>query len=80
MPSSRASATSRRRNECVAWRGVDRAIVDANQVVAYYNHVNRVADSLDVELEPSWPAEVRHRRPYPLLDQLPTVGADELPG
>jgi hypothetical protein len=22
---------------------------------------------------------VRRRRPYPLLDQLPTVGADELP-
>jgi alkylhydroperoxidase family enzyme len=31
----------------------DRAIVDANQVVAYYNYVNRVADGLGVELEPS---------------------------
>jgi NAD(P)H-hydrate epimerase len=57
----------------------DRAIVDANQVVAYFNYVNRVADGLGVELEASWPAEVRRRRPYPLLDQLPSVGADELP-
>ena len=29
----------------------DRAIVDANQVVSYYNYVNRVADGLGVELE-----------------------------
>jgi len=57
----------------------DRAIVDANQVVAYYNYVNRVADGLGVELEPAWPAEVRRRRPYARLDQLPSVGADELP-
>lgn len=28
----------------------DRAIVDANQVVAYFNYVNRVADGLGVEL------------------------------
>ena len=35
----------------------DRAIVDANQVVAYFNHVNRVADGLGVELEDSWPAD-----------------------
>jgi uncharacterized peroxidase-related enzyme len=41
----------------------DRAIVDANQVVAYFNYVNRVADGLGVELEPSWPAEVRRQRP-----------------
>ena len=57
----------------------DRAIVDANQVVAYYNYVNRVADGLGVELEPSWPAEARRRRPYAGLDQLPSIGADELP-
>jgi len=29
----------------------DRDIVDANQVVAYYNYVNRVADGLGVNLE-----------------------------
>lgn len=29
----------------------DRAIVDANQVVAYFNYVNRVAEGLGVELE-----------------------------
>jgi uncharacterized peroxidase-related enzyme len=29
----------------------DRAIVDANQVVAYFNYVNRVAEGLRVELE-----------------------------
>jgi NAD(P)H-hydrate epimerase len=57
----------------------DRAIVDANQVVAYYNYVNRVADGLGVELEPSWPVEVRRRRPSPFLYLLPSVGADELP-
>jgi uncharacterized peroxidase-related enzyme len=34
----------------------DRAIVDANQVVAYFNLVNRVASGLGVELEPRWPA------------------------
>jgi uncharacterized peroxidase-related enzyme len=37
----------------------DRAIVDANQVVAYYNYVNRVADGLGVQLEPDWPPHVR---------------------
>jgi NAD(P)H-hydrate epimerase len=57
----------------------DRAIVDANQVVAYYNYVNRVADGLGVELEPSWPAELRRRRPYSRLAELPTVEADDIP-
>jgi hypothetical protein len=42
----------------------DRAIVDANQVVAYFNYVNRVADGLGVELEPSWPAALRTPRSY----------------
>ena len=37
----------------------DRAIVDANQVVAYFNYVNRIADGLGVELEDSWPADRR---------------------
>ena len=44
----------------------DRAIVDANQVVSYYNYVNRVADGLGVELEDSWPDETRRPRTYPL--------------
>jgi NAD(P)H-hydrate epimerase len=57
----------------------DRAIVDANQVVAYYNYVNRVADGLGVELEPSWPAELRRRRPYSRLAELPAVEADDIP-
>lgn len=42
----------------------DRAIVDANQVVAYFNYVNRVADGLGVELEPGWPEHARARRAY----------------
>ena len=37
----------------------DRAIVDANQVVAYFNYVNRVVEGLGVELEEYWPQEVR---------------------
>jgi uncharacterized peroxidase-related enzyme len=44
----------------------DRDVVDANQVVAYFNYVNRVADGLGVELEQRWPAEVRARRRYDL--------------
>lgn len=43
----------------------DRDIVDLNQVVAYFNYVNRVADGLGVELEPSWPEEARRARSYP---------------
>jgi uncharacterized peroxidase-related enzyme len=42
----------------------DRDIVDANQVVAYYNYVNRVADGLGVELEDDWPADARRPRTY----------------
>lgn len=30
----------------------DEAIHSATQVVAYFNYINRVADGLDVELEP----------------------------
>jgi len=32
----------------------DRDIVDLNQVVAYFNYVNRIAHGLGVELEPRW--------------------------
>lgn len=44
----------------------DRDIVDANQVVAYFNYVNRVADGLGVELEAHWPEHVRRERGYGL--------------
>lgn len=33
----------------------DAAILDINQVTAYYAYVNRLADGLGVELEPFWP-------------------------
>jgi alkylhydroperoxidase family enzyme len=42
----------------------DRAIVDLNQVVAYFNYVNRVAEGLGVELEARWPEDVRRHRDY----------------
>jgi uncharacterized peroxidase-related enzyme len=54
----------------------DRDIVDANQVVAYFNYVNRIADGLGVELEPYWPDEVRGRRSYPLRRQEETAQGD----
>jgi uncharacterized peroxidase-related enzyme len=40
----------------------DRDIVDANQVVAYFNYVNRIADGLGVELEGYWPEQLRRLR------------------
>lgn len=61
-----------RRSDVEELQGVGlsaREIIDANQVVAYFNYVNRVADGLGVELEESWPAEVREPRSYPLRDQ-----------
>lgn len=42
----------------------DRDIVDANQVVAYYSYVNRVAEGLGVDLEEYWPVEARGHRTY----------------
>jgi uncharacterized peroxidase-related enzyme len=32
----------------------DRDILDLNQVVSYFNYVNRVADGLGIELEPTF--------------------------
>jgi uncharacterized peroxidase-related enzyme len=40
----------------------DRAIHDATQVVAYFNSINRVADALDVDLEPDMPPDPRDGR------------------
>lgn len=40
-----------------------RDVIDANQVVAYFNYVNRVAEGLGVELEENWDESVdRHDR------------------
>lgn len=36
----------------------DRGIHDITQIVAYFNFVNRMADGLGVELEPTWDAEM----------------------
>ena len=33
----------------------DVAIHDAIQVIAYFNYINRIADAIDVELEPEMP-------------------------
>lgn len=41
-------------------------VIDGNQVVAYFNYVNRIAEGLGVELEPTWPEQVRQRRRYSL--------------
>ncbi len=45
-----------------------REVIDANQVAAYFNYVNRVAEGLGVELEDSWPEQVQQARHYPLGD------------
>ncbi len=37
----------------------DRAIHDAAAVVAYFNYINRIADALDVDLEPEMPPDPR---------------------
>jgi uncharacterized peroxidase-related enzyme len=58
----------------------DRAIVDANQIVSYYNYVNRVADGLGVQLERDWPSEQRRPRRYGRATMpFPVVAADSVP-
>ncbi|MCI0484592.1 MAG: NAD(P)H-hydrate epimerase [candidate division NC10 bacterium] len=60
----------------------DRAIVDVNQVVSYFNYVNRVADGLGVELETHWPEGLRVHRNYPLAGRrggFPTISAGSIP-
>jgi uncharacterized peroxidase-related enzyme len=67
-----------REQDLARLRGVgltDRGIVDLNQVVSYYNYVNRVADGLGVELEDSWPEEVRRERRYGLVARRPPSDA-----
>ena len=44
----------------------DREIIDVNQVVAYFNYVNRVVQGLGVTLEPSWPDGLQVPRDYEL--------------
>lgn len=48
-----------------------RDVIDANQVVAYFNYVNRIAEGLGVELEDSWPDAVREPRDYALRGRAP---------
>jgi NAD(P)H-hydrate epimerase len=59
----------------------DRAIVDANQVVAYFNYVNRVVEGLGVQLEERWPAPLRVRRRYAADPnaEIPTLDPAALP-
>jgi NAD(P)H-hydrate epimerase len=59
----------------------DRAIVDANQVVSYFNYVNRIADGLGVELEQAWPEPLRQTRGYRAVvraDDVPWLTVDEM--
>lgn len=37
----------------------DRAILDATHVIGYFNHINRVADALGIDLEPGMPPDPR---------------------
>ncbi len=60
----------------------DRALVDANQVVAYFNYVNRIAHGLGVDLEERWGESRRGIRHYGLAGMasgFPIVRAEHLP-
>jgi uncharacterized peroxidase-related enzyme len=48
----------------------DKDVVDANQVVSYFNYVNRAADGLGVELEARWPATGRRGATYRLRQRF----------
>lgn len=41
----------------------DRAILDINQITAYYAYVNRIADGLGVPLEDFWHAALKDAKP-----------------
>ena len=59
----------------------DRAVVDANQVVSYFNYVNRIADGLGVELESTWPSDLRDPRRYALAacSRIPVAPESSFP-
>jgi len=40
----------------------DRDILDAVQVISYFNYINRVADALGIDLEPEMPPAPKRRR------------------
>jgi uncharacterized peroxidase-related enzyme len=46
-----------------------REVIDATQVVAYFNYVNRIAEGLGVALEDSWSEQDRQRRRYALRER-----------
>jgi alkylhydroperoxidase family enzyme len=54
---TRAPASVRRRNlEALRKHAfTDRDILDAVQVIAYFNYINRVADALGIDPEPEMP-------------------------
>ena len=39
----------------------DAAILDATHVIGYFNHINRLADALGLDLEPEMPPDPRGR-------------------
>lgn len=54
---TRTPASARRRDlEALRKHGfVDRDILDAVQVISYFNYINRVADALGIDPEPDMP-------------------------
>ncbi len=40
----------------------DRDILDAVQVISYFNYINRVADALGIDPEPEMPVPLKRRR------------------
>ncbi len=52
---ARPSSVERADVEALLHAGLsEREVIDANQVIAYFNYVNRVAEGLGVELEAHW--------------------------
>ena len=61
---TRAPAAVRRRDvETLRKHGLtDRDILDAVEVIAYFNYINRVADALGIEPEPEIPQAAKRKR------------------